>query len=379
MNKRKIVELESTIRKSNESSRKKHKLLPNITTFKISDDNLKEFVRHFPKPMDCVINALQILKYIDFKTAAMLRLLVGNDGIDGHKIEQIFNMINNYKFDYKFKEYHLNYNELKNVFDEFLQPGHVMFLGVSRNYTNESLLHVTVVGRYLNGDLVVIDPQFNHSLEIGLKPIVINDFKEWANMYQTFYLLTIENLSDNVSLLPDVVTLRAKSASQITTSKNVFKVKDSALSSYLKSNPTPKYAIINSLELIGYVELRTLYLLQIVMFRDVGLCLEDLENMLTVINEYNRFTFIRRVDDSFEQFIKDVKSLPNGFLTYCGVKWYTGGKHPIIMGKTSDGTPFIVNPQTWYIKVLKTDADYAELRTVFKHMTEYYTLQQQIL
>lgn len=358
MTKRKIVELESIIRKSSESGYKKHKILPNITSFKISDENLNEFTRHFPRPMDCVINALQLINYIDFKIAAMLRLLVGNEGIGGDKIEQIFNMMNNHKYDYKFKEYHLNYIELQNLLDEFLLPGQVMFIGVSRKYINTSLNHVTIIGRYLNRELVIIDPQMYS------KPIVISDFKEWASMYETFYILTIENLSKTTSTLPDIITLRAKNVSNLTSNREpFFKVKDLVLSKYINSNPTPKYAVINSLELIGYIDIRTLYLLQIVMIKNVGLCMEDLENILTVLNDNKKFTF---VNDNFEQIINEI---PNGFLTYCGVKWYTGGKHPLIIGKTVGGTKYIINPQTWSVN------DYEEL----KYAAEYYTLRQTIL
>lgn len=356
------------IRKSREPPVKRTKLLPHLRTFKIDDGHLTKFERHFSSEKDCAINALQLIDCIDAKVAALMRLLMGKVGLEQVQIEQVFTMMNNYKYVYKFKEYKCTCQEIKNVFDTHLARGYVMFMGVE--YKN-GFKHVTVVGRHLDGTLVMIDPQLQ-SIEFKmLESIIIDDFKVWANSIKTFYLLTVENVSQNTVLPPPPIqTIRGVPFTKIVNvahpSCAVFKIpSDGVFNSYLQSRPAPRYAVLNSFLVIDYVDQKTLALLQIAMFRDVGLCLEDVENMLSTINERCAFKFV-------EGNVRLVaETLPNGVVTYGGVKWHMRGKHPIIIAKKYDGTLVIINPQTW--KIVKTDSEYHD---EFKNAAQMFILRK---
>lgn len=358
--------LETNILRKSESilpPRKKIKLHSHLRTFAINDNNLTRFERDFPSEQDCVVNALQLVDCIDRKVAAILRLLVGKVGLDQKQIEQIFEMMNNGDYEYMFQEYRFTCDEIKHVFDTYLKPGHVMLMGVE--YAKTGFKHVTVVGRHLDNTLVLIDPQLQSTLKLELESLVINDFKRWVNSIKTFYLLTV----DGTTLPPPPIKIiRGVSFNEIVNVKHepcaIFKMHSDKFNKFIHSKPIPRYAVLDSFKVINYVDQKILDLLRIAMFRDVGLCLHDVENMLSTINEQCAFEFVQ--GDVYNV----AKTVPRGYLTYGGVEWHMGGKHPIIVAKKDDGTLLVINPQTW--NVIKTDSNYTN---EFKNAAQMFILK----
>lgn len=127
--------------------------------FKITDDNLRNFSRRVVKPKDCVINALQVVGFVDEKPAELMRILVGDKGVEIDQIESIFNFFNP-KFRFTFKKYDsADPIDVSNVQAEInkLPNGCVLFCGLTWKNTRDS--HVFILGRFTNGEYVVIDPQ----------------------------------------------------------------------------------------------------------------------------------------------------------------------------------------------------------------------------
>lgn len=128
-----------------------------FTQFPITDENIVGFNRHIASPMDCFINALQIIGLLDNLTANVMRISSsGRTGFAKEEIESIFLLWKGTNFDFKNDT---DYNRFSRTIFENLQPGHVCFCGYSVTVTNESFSHVFLIGRYANGTLVYIDPQ----------------------------------------------------------------------------------------------------------------------------------------------------------------------------------------------------------------------------
>jgi hypothetical protein len=124
--------------------------------FPITNDNLTNFTRMFQKPKDCVINAFQILGLVDARSAEIMRIAVGETGLSEGQIEQVFNFV--LKSRYKFVE-DTDRSKLNDYVINTLKPGHVVFFGMK--YSTEFAIerHVFLIGKYLDGRLVYIDPQ----------------------------------------------------------------------------------------------------------------------------------------------------------------------------------------------------------------------------
>jgi len=147
----------------------KHKIVRNVriknsfpecnilSQFKISDENIMNFKRYLKSPMDCVINALQLMGVLDTISSNMLRIsCVGTSGFEKEQIEKIFILYGGVNFEFKSTK---DFNEFASIIENQLLPGNVVFAG----YTG----HVFIIGRYLNGQLVYIDPQLNIILRIS--------------------------------------------------------------------------------------------------------------------------------------------------------------------------------------------------------------------
>jgi hypothetical protein len=118
-----------------------------IAQFRIFDEYLADFKRLVDKPMDCVINAMQLIGMFDFKTAELLRIKVGTVGFQKSEIEKIFTLYLPHIF--KFESY--NYDKWANEIKENLKPSNVMFVGYAG--------HVFLIGKKVNGEIIMIDPQ----------------------------------------------------------------------------------------------------------------------------------------------------------------------------------------------------------------------------
>ena len=127
----------------------------------ITEENLKTFRRHVKSPMDCVINALQIIGVLDNFSSNLIRLTcVGQQGITQEQIQNIFTLysvIQETPYEFLFMEAR-GFNQAK-VFEDViiagLQPQNILFCGYEKN----GFKHVFLLGRYLDGRIMYIDPQ----------------------------------------------------------------------------------------------------------------------------------------------------------------------------------------------------------------------------
>lgn len=124
-----------------------------VSQFHISDDNLLRFRRFVKKPMDCVINALEILHVLDQNSADLMRIVVGDTGLTIDNIQQIFKYMYP-QFRFRFFKY-TNLQTLGDFCKNELNPGHVLFCG----YIMKGFGHVFLIGKNLSGEVLYIDPQ----------------------------------------------------------------------------------------------------------------------------------------------------------------------------------------------------------------------------
>lgn len=124
----------------------------NLSQFKITDEQLLGFKRTAPTPMDCFINALQIIGVIDNITANIMRLSsAGKSGFTSEEIEKIFIFLSGHNHDFKATG---SSQEFSEWISKNLVPGHVVFAGHEGGNN-----HVYLIGRTIDATIVYIDPQ----------------------------------------------------------------------------------------------------------------------------------------------------------------------------------------------------------------------------
>jgi len=154
----------------------------NLSELPISNDNINNFSRHFQSPMDCFINAMQIMNVVDAKSANIMRIsTLGKSGFTKEEIELIFIYTFGHNFDFKKTNY---FNEWSSWIDRYLEPGNIVFAG----YTN----HVFLIGRFLDKTLVYIDPQIQQLCNLADPACLqyIQNQKEWYLLFNSQELLT---------------------------------------------------------------------------------------------------------------------------------------------------------------------------------------------
>jgi len=144
-----------------------------IVQFPLSDKSIADFKRFVVKPMDCVINALQIAKVLDNKNANILRIsCAGETGFTPTQLENVFILHDGHHYEYKEVG---TYQELVNIVETTLKPGHGMFVGYTFYETRQVPVireervfmeeeefkegHAFILARKLDGSIWLIDPQ----------------------------------------------------------------------------------------------------------------------------------------------------------------------------------------------------------------------------
>jgi hypothetical protein len=126
----------------------------NLSQFPITDDQILTFSRIKGSPADCFISALQILNLIDAKTANIMRISkAGTIGFSIDEIEKI--MISLYGYNFKCSVA-TDTASFTNAIDTILKKGHAVIAGHMK-----PLGHIYLIGRTMEGVLMLIDPQLN--------------------------------------------------------------------------------------------------------------------------------------------------------------------------------------------------------------------------
>ena len=123
---------------------------------RISDQNLCNFKRYLNSPMDCFVNAMQIMGLIDTNAANLLRIsCVGVSGFSEEQIASIFILYT--KFFFLFREL--------SGWDAFgqqvmkISPGTVTLGGYHKNGGG----HVFLIGKTTQNKMIYIDPQIQNN------------------------------------------------------------------------------------------------------------------------------------------------------------------------------------------------------------------------
>lgn len=151
--------------------------------FPITNEKLNNFTRMKQKPKDCVINAFQILGLLDARSADIMRIAVGEEGLVESQIEETFDFVLKSRF--KFVE-DSDKEKLGLYVGKFLQPDNVVFIGVK--YTDETR-HVFLIGKYRDGRAVYIDPESPNS------GCILNKEECYKSVFEnvTSYYILVQN------------------------------------------------------------------------------------------------------------------------------------------------------------------------------------------
>ena len=118
--------------------------------------------------MDCVINALELMGALDGRNADLMRIAVGDKGLQKDQIESIFSyLFPTNKWDF------FGYTDIK-MLEHFtmniMEPGHVIFCGYYGHNAsvNAQIGHVFLIGKDSAGNVLYMDPQ------VGANGIICN-------------------------------------------------------------------------------------------------------------------------------------------------------------------------------------------------------------
>lgn len=149
-----------------------------ITNFRITDRQFATFTRHLPAPNDCVINLLEFLQLVTPHDAAIMRIFVGQTGVDMDAILAIFKFLfPNYEWRFQGVQ---DWNGVIDVVSN-IEPGHVNFSGVQ---WKNGARHVMMMGRTLDNKVWLIDPQIQLVCSVRDKC-----FREYFEQVDVFFSL----------------------------------------------------------------------------------------------------------------------------------------------------------------------------------------------
>lgn len=129
-----------------------------VSYFPITNDVLNTIgQRYIRKPMDCVINAMQAVGIVDSRSADIMRIFVGDRGIQESEIMSMFEYIFKRRFRFSVfdsSNYQMLFNILNN--DTIIPRSTAIFAGLLLNNGNK---HMIIIGKTVDGELIYIDAQ----------------------------------------------------------------------------------------------------------------------------------------------------------------------------------------------------------------------------
>ena len=129
-----------------------------ISTFVMSDANIQSFNRLIRSPMDCFINALQLIRILDQRTADIMRISTsGVVGFSQKQIELIF--MYTLKKNFNFKRFY-RFDTWQQEITQHMPLSTCVFAGY-RMGMNDGAGHVFIIAKNNNGIIFYIDPQLN--------------------------------------------------------------------------------------------------------------------------------------------------------------------------------------------------------------------------
>lgn len=125
-----------------------------LAIYHIDDSNIYNFFRGIDSPMDCFINALQIIGILNRDCSNYMRISSsGKTGFTTEEIEKTFILFDAYNYEFS-KTYDIN--QFNYEIDK-LSPNECILAG----YATLSFSHVFIIARNQSGVLIVLDPQLS--------------------------------------------------------------------------------------------------------------------------------------------------------------------------------------------------------------------------
>lgn len=166
-----------------------------LAHFPVTDDNINTISQRFiKKPMDCVVNAMQVIGIVDSRSADIMRIFVGEKGIQENQIIAMFEYV--YRRPFRFRkfdasEYQILFDGLND--DQIFPRSSAIFAGVV--YLNGNR-HVLIIGKNYQGELVYVDaqnPDLCNLNNIRCKASVFGDTSQiWIIETSALQTLTVE-------------------------------------------------------------------------------------------------------------------------------------------------------------------------------------------
>jgi len=177
-----------------------------LSQFKMTNESITKFGRHFQSPNDCFINALELFGILDVKSANLMRISsAGQSGFSKSQIEIIFIYILGNNFDFKPTN---NYDEFASWIHTLLHPGFAVLGGYKG--------HVFLIAKLADNTIIYIDPQIppngiicdvrqceNQYLKNSPKPwyLLFNSVEKLSNIQQQQIVQYVERLVDDSPMI----------------------------------------------------------------------------------------------------------------------------------------------------------------------------------
>lgn len=147
--------------------------------------------------------------------------------------------------------------------------------------------------------------------------------------------------------------------------------------------------VINALQILGLIDSKHAGIMRILVKPGYGVQKNEFQSILQLLYPSFRWKFIRYTN--VDRFIKKLMEiLPNGTVSFCGIKWREGSKHVFLVGKALTGEFVIIDGQRnpvsivcdasracenylndgeeWYIMKVVSSADTTEYPSYSPHM-----------
>lgn len=155
---------------------------------KITDQNFCNFKRYLNSPMDCFVNAMQIIGLIDANAANLLRIsCVGSLGFGEEQIASIFILYTKYFFVFRQME---NWNVFGQQVSK-IAPGTVTLGGYRKNKLVNGVIqqdaHVFLIGKTAQNKMIYIDPQIQDNTLCFLDEAQCENYIKNMDKYYLLY------------------------------------------------------------------------------------------------------------------------------------------------------------------------------------------------
>lgn len=173
-----------------------------LATFPISDENVEAFTREVERPMDCVINAYQLLGFIDDYTAELMRMTCpGDQGLSLVQLERTMAYMSHRRLStvLAFKP-SSSFDEFQYYLSSNLGRGLSAFCGITRD---DGSSHVFVVAINSVGQFVLLDPQLDETMCDLAHSDCLSNITDNVN---TWYCLTLTNIPMNIDIMNFIFT-----------------------------------------------------------------------------------------------------------------------------------------------------------------------------